>query len=67
MVVAEVEAVGAAAAGDAAHLGVVAALVRDGALEADAEGAVGRGEDPAVGDERPAAECPICKSAETLR
>ena len=67
MVVAEEVAVGAAAAGDAAHPGVVAALVRDGALEADAEGAVGRRQDPAVGDERPAAECPICKSAETLR
>ena len=67
MAVAEEVAVGAAAAGDAAHLGVVAALVRDGALEADAEGAVGRSQDPAVGDERPAAECPICKSVETLR
>ena len=56
----EVVVVVAAAPRHAPHLGVVATLVRDGP---DAEGAVRRRQDPPVGDERAAAERPICENS----
>ena len=59
-VCAEVVVVGAAAPRHAPDLGVVPVLVRD---RPDAEGAVGRGQDPAVRNQGSAAEGPICEKS----